>query len=78
MKWYGRSGGRIWGETPSPLGWNAGGKMAACGAAAEVPKNEVKPVTEVATPSAAVMSGLLKICPPVEETFPGVIAVPFA
>ena len=30
---------------------------AACGAAADVPKNEPNPGTEVATPSAAVISG---------------------
>jgi hypothetical protein len=50
---------------------------AALGAAAEVPKNGLgnppTPVTE--TPSAAVMSGLFKIFPPVEEKFPGVMAV---
>src|SRR5262245_7143421 len=50
---------------------------AACGAAAEVPKNgEAKkptPVTE--TPSAAVKSGFWSTRPPVEEKFPGVNAV---
>src|SRR5438132_527494 len=51
---------------------------AACGAAAEVPKNGWKPLTEVATPSAAVMSGLVRVAPPVEDTLPGVIAVPSA
>src|SRR5579863_4455147 len=50
---------------------------AAAGAAASVPKNGLPnpptPVTD--TPSAAVVSGLFKIWPPVEEKFPGVIAV---
>ena len=51
---------------------------AACGAAAEVPKNGAKPGTEVVTPSAAAMSGFCNTLPPVEETLPGVIAVPLA
>src|SRR5436190_8210301 len=50
---------------------------AACGAAAEVPKNEVNPGTLVLTPSAAVISGLASTKPPLEPTLPGVIAVPF-
>src|SRR5438034_1108072 len=53
---------------------------AACGAAADVPENGVSklptPVTD--TPSAAVMSGLSSTCPPVDDTSPGVIAVPSA
>src|SRR5215510_9801129 len=53
---------------------------AACGAAAEVPKNGLgnppTPVTE--TPSAAVMSGFWRRRPPVAETSPGVISVPSA
>src|ERR1044072_8339227 len=51
---------------------------AACGAAADVPKNELNPGTEVSTPSAAVMSGLARTAPPVELKLPGVMAVPFA
>ena len=51
---------------------------AACGAAAEVPKNGLNPETEVLTPSAAEMSGFCLNAPPVEETFPGVIVVPSA
>src|ERR1700722_19125265 len=51
---------------------------AACGVAADVPKNGVKPLTDTLTPSAAVMSGFWRIAPPVEEKFPAVIAVPFA
>src|SRR5262244_896503 len=51
---------------------------AACGAAADVPKNVVgkppDPVTE--TPSAAAMSGFSSVCPPVDERLPGVIAEP--
>src|SRR5581483_52955 len=51
---------------------------AACGAAADVPKNgEPNPPTPVTdTPSAAVMSGLLRTCPPLDDTLPGVIAAP--
>jgi hypothetical protein len=53
---------------------------AACGAAAEVPKNRLgnppTPVTE--TPSAAVMSGFWRRRPPVAEKSPGVIGVPSA
>src|SRR5258708_491464 len=53
---------------------------AACGAAAEVPKNGLgNPPTPVTlTPSAAVMSGFCSTWPPVEDTFPGVIGVPSA
>src|SRR5262245_7439010 len=54
---------------------------AADGAAAEVPKNGFKPELAgkvVCTPSAPVMSGLLRTVPPVEEKFPGVIALPSA
>src|SRR6266852_215001 len=50
---------------------------AALGAAAEVPKkglgNPPTPVTD--TPSAAVISGLFNVVPPVEDKSPGVIAV---
>ena len=50
---------------------------AACGAAADVPKNGLgnPPAPETDTPSAAVMSGFCKIVPPVDETSPGVIGV---
>ena len=51
---------------------------AAWGAAALVPEEGEKPLTEVVTPSAAVMSGLLRTAPPVDEKFPGVIGVPSA
>ena len=51
---------------------------AACGAAAEVPKNGLNPGVAQLTPSAAAISGLCLDAPPVEETFPGVMAVPFA
>src|SRR5215813_639982 len=53
---------------------------AACGAAAEVPKNGLgKPPTPVTvTPSAAVMSGFCSRVPPVAEKSPGVIGVLFA
>src|SRR5712692_4192791 len=50
---------------------------AALGAAAEVPKNRLgnppTPVTD--TPSAPVISGLLRTVPPVEEKLPGLMAV---
>src|SRR3989442_1128560 len=51
---------------------------AACGAAADVPKNGLgKPPTPVTeTPSAAVISGLFRTCPPVDEKLPTVIALP--
>src|SRR5215468_7976986 len=52
---------------------------AADGAAAEVPKNGFKPLpagSVVCTPSAPVISGLLRTVPPVEEKFPGVMAEP--
>jgi hypothetical protein len=54
---------------------------AACGAAADVPKNGFNPEfdgNEVVTPSAAAMSGFCRNTPPVEETLPGVIVVPSA
>ena len=51
---------------------------AACGAAADVPKNcpgkSPAPVTN--TPSAAVRSGFCNTAPPVDEKLPGVTAVP--
>ena len=50
----------------------------ACGAAAEVPQNGSKPGVEVCTQSAAVMSGFWRTAPPVDEKFPGVMAVPLA
>src|SRR5262249_56553183 len=58
--------------------WSSGAMAAACGAAAEVPKNRVgNPPTPVTiTPSAAVMSGFWRNRPPVEEKSPGVIAAP--
>src|SRR5258706_14899516 len=43
---------------------------AACGAAADVPKNGLKSGAEVDTPSAAVMSGLLSTTPPVAVKLP--------
>src|SRR5262249_11692018 len=49
---------------------------AACGAAADVPQNVPKPGVDVATQSAAAMSGFCTTSPPEEEKFPGVIAVP--
>ena len=49
---------------------------AACGAAADVPKNGAKSGTLVVTPSAAVMSGLRRSSPPVDVKLPGVFAVP--
>ena len=39
---------------------------AACGAAADVPKNGAKQSIDVLTPSAAVMSGFCRTVPPVE------------
>src|SRR5438067_2405276 len=53
---------------------------AACGAAADVPKNGLGklPTPVIDTPSAAVMSGLASTVPPVDERFPGVIGTPFA
>src|SRR5437879_2439615 len=51
---------------------------AACGAAAEVPKNGENPGTAVETPSDAVMTGYCRTAPPVEVKFVGVIAVPSA
>src|SRR5215510_7068505 len=53
---------------------------AACGAAAEVPKNGLKPDVRVVTPSAAAISGLTNVVPPLvaNRKLPGVIAVPFA
>jgi hypothetical protein len=51
---------------------------AACGAAADVPKNGLKPGVAVLTPSAAVTSGFCRIAPPLEEKFPAVIGVPSA
>ena len=51
---------------------------AACGAAAEVPLNVSKPGVEVETASAAARSGFCSTRPPVDEKFPGVIAVPSA
>src|SRR5262249_34193425 len=48
---------------------------AACGAAAEVPKNGLNPGVATATPSAAAMSGFCRKRPPVEETLPGVISL---
>src|SRR2546425_10631880 len=53
---------------------------AACGAAADVPKNVVgNPPTPVTlTPSAAVMSGFWRTRPPFEEKLPAVYGVPFA
>jgi hypothetical protein len=52
---------------------------AAVGAAAEVPKNEMKPGVVVEPPSPAAKSTLLRIVPPpaLNRTLPGVIAVPF-
>src|SRR5829696_2460284 len=53
---------------------------AACGAAAEVPRNEMPkppaPVTD--TPSAAVRSGFWRLMPPAARTLPGVNGVPSA
>src|SRR5580765_7806633 len=54
---------------------------AAEGAAADVPKNGFKPEPAgkvVCTPSAPVISGLLRTVPPVDEKFPGVIGDPSA
>jgi hypothetical protein len=51
---------------------------AACGAAADVPKNGAKPGTPVLTPSAAVTSGFWRTMPPVELKSPGVNGVPSA
>src|SRR5262245_29978520 len=53
---------------------------AACGAAADVPKNGSKgvPVRLVVTPSAAVTSGFCSTTPPLDDTFPGVSAAPDA
>src|SRR6266567_2969549 len=54
---------------------------AALGAAADVPKNGFNPNpagSVVVMPSAAVMSGLLRTVPPVEEKFPGVMGDPSA
>src|SRR5262252_7203763 len=63
---------------PGRADWISAAMAAACGAAADVPKNGFEnppaPVTE--TPSAAVISGLRRTCPPVDETFPGVSAAP--
>src|SRR5262245_21916975 len=52
---------------------------AACGDAADVPKNGLKPGVRVVTPSAAAISGLISSCPPLvpKRKLPGVIAVPF-
>lgn len=52
---------------------------AACGAAADVPQNGLKPGTWLDTQSAAVKSGLLSVVPPLvpKRKFPGVIGVPF-
>jgi len=47
----------------------------AWGAAADVPKNGLKPGAAHDTPSAAVMSGFCSNSPPVEEKFPGVMAL---
>jgi hypothetical protein len=49
---------------------------AACGAAADVPKNGLKPGVAVITPSAAAISGFWRTSPPVEEKSPGVMGVP--
>src|SRR5438309_2052029 len=51
---------------------------AACGAAADVPKNGLgnPPAPETLTPSAAVISGFCNSRPPVDDRFPGVIAAP--
>src|SRR3954462_8328791 len=51
---------------------------AACGAAADVPKNDVNAGTLVLTPSSAVISGLFRTVPPLEVKLPGVIGAPFA
>src|SRR5262245_14563401 len=51
---------------------------AACGAEAEVPKNDPNPGTLVATPSAAVTSGFLRTSPPLllNNSLPGVMGEP--
>src|SRR5947199_5275706 len=53
---------------------------AACGAAADVPKNGLgnPPTPDTDTPSAAVISGFDSTVPPVDEKFPGVRGVPSA
>jgi hypothetical protein len=53
---------------------------AACGAAAEVPKNGLgnPPAPVMETPSAAVISGFWRTRPHVAEKSPGVIGVPSA
>src|SRR5262245_9283765 len=53
---------------------------AACGAAAEVPKNGLNPGVRALVPSAAAMSGLTSRMPPLvpNRKFPGVIGVPSA
>jgi hypothetical protein len=51
---------------------------AACGAAADVPKNGLKVGAAHDTPSPAATSGFWRINPPVAETSPGVIGVLFA
>ena len=51
---------------------------AACAAEAEVPKKVSNPGVAVDTLSAAARSGFSRSVPPVEETSPGVIAVPAA
>src|SRR5215475_14720202 len=53
---------------------------AACGAAAEVPKNGLgnPPTPVMETPSAAVISGFWRRRPPVARKSPGVIGVPSA
>ena len=49
---------------------------AACGAAAEVPKNGLKPGAAVDTPSAAVMTGCWRTTPPENVRLPGVSSAP--
>ncbi len=73
------SAARIWAGVGVGLNERSRAAMAAAwGAAAEVPKNGLKPgiAAEEVTPSAAVMSGFWRTVPPVDEKFPGVIGVP--
>src|SRR3954452_10454499 len=53
---------------------------AACGAAADVPKNDdgKPPAPVTLTPSAAVMSGFCRTTPPLDDELPAVYGEPFA
>jgi hypothetical protein len=63
---------------PGTADFNSAAMAAAWGAAAEVPQNGSNPGAETLTQSAAARSGFCRTVPPVDEKFPGVIAVPLA